>query len=119
MNVLVAASKGMWGGAIKLKEGRPACKSEWWGAGIVICLEGGANLHMAQLMPLSLTVFCFSIIQIVFTFLVPAFRQSSSTCHTAFLAQHFRPSGVLTCWPNGLELTPRFYLGSNEQYRLF
>jgi len=55
VNVLVAASKGMWGGAIKLKEGRPACKSEWWGAGIVICLEGGANLHMAQLMPLPLT----------------------------------------------------------------
>jgi len=29
-------------------------------------------LHMAQLMPLPLTVSCFSIIQIGFTFLVPA-----------------------------------------------
>jgi len=29
-------------------------------------------LHMAQLMPLSLTVSCFSKIQIGFTFLVPA-----------------------------------------------
>jgi len=27
---------------------------EWWGAGMVICLERGADLHMAQLMPLSL-----------------------------------------------------------------
>ena len=36
------------------------------------CLERGADLHMAQLMPLPLTVFCFSKIQIGFTFLVPA-----------------------------------------------
>ena len=39
---------------------------------MVICLEGGADLHMAQLMPLPLTVSCFSKIQIGFTFLVPA-----------------------------------------------
>jgi len=39
---------------------------------MVICLERGAHLHMAQLMPLSLTVSCFSKIQIGFTFLVPA-----------------------------------------------
>jgi len=31
-------------------------KTEWWGAGVVICLERGADLHMAQLMPLPLTV---------------------------------------------------------------
>ena len=37
-----------------------------------ICLERGADLHMAQLMPLPLTVSCFSKIQIGFTFLVPA-----------------------------------------------
>jgi len=42
----------------------------WWGAGMVICLERGADLHMAQLMPLPLTVICFSKIQIGFTFLV-------------------------------------------------
>jgi len=30
--------------------------NEWWGAGMVICLERGADLHMAQLMPLPLTV---------------------------------------------------------------
>jgi len=39
---------------------------------VVICLERGADLHMAQLMPLPLTVSCFIKIQIGFTFLVPA-----------------------------------------------
>ena len=38
---------------------------------MVICLEQGADLHMAQLMSLPLTVSCFSIIQIGCTFLVP------------------------------------------------
>jgi len=37
---------------------------------VIICLERGADLHMVQLMPLSLTVSCFSKIQIGFTFLV-------------------------------------------------
>jgi len=39
---------------------------------MVICLERGADLRTAQLIPLPLTVSCFSKIQIVFTFLVPA-----------------------------------------------
>jgi len=39
---------------------------------VVICLERGADLPMAQLMPLPLTVSCFSKIQTGFTFLVPA-----------------------------------------------
>ena len=39
---------------------------------MVICLERGADLHMAQLMPRPLTVSCFSKFQIGFTFLVPA-----------------------------------------------
>ena len=47
-------------------------KSEWWVAGMAICLKWGADLHIAQLMPLPLTVSCFSWIQIGFTFLVPA-----------------------------------------------
>jgi len=35
------------------QEGHPACKKlEWWGAGIVICLQRVADLHMSQLMPL-------------------------------------------------------------------
>jgi len=52
------------------QEGHPASKkTEWSGAGVVICLEQGADLHMVQLMPLPLTVSCFSEIQISFTFL--------------------------------------------------
>ena len=39
---------------------------------MVTCLERCADLHMAQLMPLPLTVSCSSKIQIGFTFLVPA-----------------------------------------------
>jgi len=54
------------------QEGHLACKKQWWGAGMVICLERGADFRMAQLMPLPLTVSCFSKIQTVFTFLVPA-----------------------------------------------
>ena len=55
------------------QEGHLACKKlEWWGAGVVICLERGADLHVVQLMSLPLTVSCFSKIQIGFTFLVPA-----------------------------------------------
>jgi len=39
------------------QEGHPACKkTEWWGVGVVICLQRGAGLHMAQVMPLPLTV---------------------------------------------------------------
>jgi len=49
------------------QEGHPACKkTEWWGTGMVICLEQDADLHMALLMPLPLTVSCFSKIQIGF-----------------------------------------------------
>ena len=55
------------------QEGHPACKkTEWWVAGVVVCLERGADLHMAQLMPLPLTVSCFSKIQIGVTFLLLA-----------------------------------------------
>jgi len=61
------------------QEGHQACKKQSggttggrWGAGVVICLERGADLHMAQLMPLPLAVSCFSKIQIGFTFLLPA-----------------------------------------------
>jgi len=56
---------------------RPACKKlSWWGAGMVVCLERGADMHMAQLVPLPLTGSCFSKIQIGFTFLVPAHPDS-------------------------------------------
>jgi len=49
------------------QEGHPVCKKQSGGV-----LERGADLHMAQLMPLPLTVFCFSKMHIGFTFLVPA-----------------------------------------------
>jgi len=47
-------------------------KLEWWVAGMIICLERDADLCMAQLMPLPLTISCSSKIQIGFTFLVPS-----------------------------------------------
>jgi len=42
------------------QEGHPACKNDWWGAGVIICLERDADL----LMPLPLTVSCFRKIHI-------------------------------------------------------
>ena len=53
------------------QEGHPACKKLSGGV-LVICLELGADLHMAKLMPLPLTVSCFSKIQTDFTVLVLA-----------------------------------------------
>ena len=61
LTLLVGGRKGVW-----------RVKTEWWGTGMVICLERDADLHMAHLMPLPLTVSCFSKIQTGFTFLVPA-----------------------------------------------
>jgi len=63
--VFLGGRKGIW-----------PVKTEWWVAGVVICLEQGADLHVAQLMPLPLTVSCFSEIQIGFNFLVPAYPGS-------------------------------------------
>jgi len=60
-------------------------------------------LHMAQLMPLSLTVSCFSKIQIGFTFLVPAHPGSPGkravkrvcVCVCVSLLLELRPGGVM------------------------
>ena len=53
------------------QEGHPACKkTEWWGAGVL------SVWSEVQLMPLPLTVSCFSEIQIGFTFLVLAHPDS-------------------------------------------
>jgi len=62
----------LWRSWLGSRKGIWPVKTEWWGAGVVICLEWGADMHMAQLMPLPLTVSCFSKIEIGFTFLVPA-----------------------------------------------
>ena len=52
LTLLVGRQKGIW-----------PVKNEWWGAGMVICLERGADLHTAQLMPLPLTVSCLKSIK--------------------------------------------------------
>jgi len=54
------------------RKGIRPVKTKRWGTGGVICLEWCADLHMAQLIPLTLTVSCFSKIHIGFTFLVLA-----------------------------------------------
>ena len=58
------------------RKGIRPVKKQWLGAGMVTCLEQGGDLHMAQLMPLPLTVSFFSKIQFGFTFLVPAHLDS-------------------------------------------
>ena len=63
---------------------------------MVICLERGADLHIAQLMPLPHTVPCFSKIQIGFTFLVPAHLGSSSR-HIACVAPDEGPLNGCVC----------------------
>jgi len=76
---------------------RPVKKTEWWGAGMVICLEQDADLHVAQLMPVPLTVSCFSKIQIGFAFLVRVYPSSPGkgllnwcvcVCVFVFSAEH-------------------------------
>ena len=58
------------------QEGHPACKKRVVGYcnDVVIFPELGADLHMAQLMPLPLTVSCSSKIQIGFAFQLPAYQ---------------------------------------------
>ena len=80
---------------------------------MVVCLERGADLHMAQLMPLPLTVSCSSKIQIGFTFLVPAHPGSPGqrsvkrvcgdcvcVCHSLKSANLLKVSSVCTRRPH-------------------
>jgi len=60
------------------QEGHPACKK--LSAGVVIRPERGADLHMVQLMPLPLTVSCFSKIQIGFIFLLLFYLTLADRC---------------------------------------
>ena len=74
---------------------------------MVICLEQGADLHTAQLMPLPLTVSCFSKIQIGFTFLVTAYpgshgqRAIKRACvcdsYLIFVFVSFQPCSTSSC----------------------
>jgi len=67
---------------------------------MVICLKRGADLHIAQRMPLLLTVYCFSKIQIGFTFLVPAYpgspgqRAVKCVCVCVFVVEDMRSSDI-------------------------
>jgi len=64
---------------------------------VVICLERGADLHMAQLMPLPLTVSCFSKIQIGFTFLVLAHPGSPGQRAVKRVCVYFNIEGSQFC----------------------
>jgi len=63
---------------------------------MVICLEQGADVHMAQLMPLPLIVSCFSKIQICFTFLLlahlgsPGKRAVKQVCVCVYFQYRYR-----------------------------
>ena len=71
-------------------------KIEWWVLAwlswLWLCLERGADLHMAQLMPLPLNVSCFSKIQTGFTFLVlahPSVHVCLHNCCTQYSTDQF------------------------------
>ena len=75
------------------RKGIRPVKKEWWGAGMVVCLERGADLHMVQLMPLSLTISSVKS-RLVFTFLVPA--HPGSPGQRAVILVYLRiPSGLV------------------------
>ena len=82
------------------RKGIRPVKTEWWGVGVVICLERGADLHMAQLMPLPLTVSWSSKIQIGFAFLVPAHPGSPGqrAVKRVFVCLFLVPSVLWHCW---------------------
>ena len=69
---------------------------------MAICLEQDADMHTAQLMPLPVTVSCFSKIQIGFTFLVPAHpgspgkRAVKRVCVCVYAC--VRASAATLCW---------------------
>ena len=75
---------------------------------MVIYLQRGADLHMAQLMPLPLTVYCSSKIQIGFTLLVPAYPGCSGKeavkwlffLHFTYLGLRMHPTRPPTYGPD-------------------
>jgi len=73
---LICLPSVLWRCWLGGRKGIRPVKTEWSGAGVVVCLERLADLHMAQLMSLPLTFSCFSKIQIGFTFRVPAHPDS-------------------------------------------
>jgi len=82
---------------------------KWWGAGVVICLKRGADLHMAQLIPLPLTITC-SIAPgkpdwFWFISTVPAHPastgQNPESRHGFSLFKSMLPSVLWRCWLGG------------------
>ena len=74
---------------------------------MVACVERGADLHMAQLMPLPLTVSCFSKIQIGFAFLVlahPSSPPGQRTIKRVCVDTDSYSGDVLLCNPHKLAL---------------
>ena len=79
---------------------------------MVICLERGADLNIAQLMPLPLAVSCFSKIQIGFTFLVLAHLGSPGqravkrvcVCGLLFLLISTKNKHLIICATNTYEV---------------
>ena len=78
---------------------------------MVICLERGVDLHMAQLMPLPLTVSCFSKIQIGFYRAMLCIRGTShgpvSVCLSVCVCVCLSQAGVLL---------KRLNVGSHKQH---
>ena len=80
------------------QEGHPACKK--LSGGVVICMERGADLHMAQLMPLLLTVSCFSKIQIGWywlTWVVPEKGPLNECNINQYAGSYSWSQGLLLC----------------------
>ena len=92
------------------RKGIRPVKTERWGAGVVICLERGADLHVAQLMPLPLTVSCFSKIQIGFAFLVLAHLDSPGKMSV---------KRVCVCVCVCVLITTKLYLGLPWRFDLY
>jgi len=90
---------------------------------VVICLERGADLCMAQMMPLPLTVSCFSKIQMGFTFLVPADPGSPRkwavkwvyVCMLELVSQKIRKWGHIHTHPfSGTARVSQYQKGKNQ-----
>ena len=71
---LVLVPSVLWHCWLSGRMGIRPVKTEWWGTGVVICLERGANdLHMVQLMPLPPHLFLLQENPYWFTFLLLAY----------------------------------------------
>jgi len=90
-------------------------KIEWWGAGVVICLEQSVNYpHMAHLMPLPPIISCFIKIQNGSAFLVPGcpgkrrLNGCISSKYTQKYLNVYRSTSVIyyhvKCWTNWFRL---------------